>query len=60
MFASEPSPNPTKKRNPYNPPRLTTLTPEAAQAALESLGRGQDDEPVAAGRKLARCGPQSG
>jgi hypothetical protein len=41
MSASRPSPNPIEKRKPNCPPTLTKLTPEAAKAALERLGKEQ-------------------
>ena len=53
MSASRPSPNPSEKRKPYIPPTLTRLTPEAAKAALERLGKEQDDKLAEALRKLA-------
>jgi len=60
MFASEGFPRVAKKRKPYSPPSLTKLTPEAAQAALESLGRRQVDERVAAAKKLAGASHSQG
>ena len=53
MFASRPSPNPIEKRKPYSPSTLIKLTLEAAKAALERLGKEQDDKLVEALRKLA-------
>ena len=60
MSASRPSPNLIEKRKPYSPPRLKDLTPEAAKAALERLGKEQDDKLVEALRKLAAVARRQG
>jgi hypothetical protein len=57
MSASRPSPNLIEKRKPYSPPRLTELTPEAAKAALERLGKEQDDKAL---RELAAVARRQG
>jgi hypothetical protein len=57
MFASKPSPHVTKKRKPYSPPKLIKLTPEAAQAALENLGKERDDKSDRGTSKTCLYGP---